>query len=101
MCRYLQLTIFDRDIATFQAGIGDKVATFIQWVSTFVFGAIICLARGWQLTLVILTVAPVAAGVGMVVARVRYFHHSTIKLKLKCESFLQVRVLKELLTLVE
>ena len=46
------------------------MATFIQWVSTFVFGAIICLARGWQLTLVILTVAPVAAAVGVVVSKV-------------------------------
>ena len=49
---------------------GDKVATFVQWVSTFVIGAVICLVTGWQLTLVILCVAPVAALAGAVVARV-------------------------------
>ena len=64
--------IICRDIATFQAGMGDKVATFIQWVSTFIVGAIICLVRGWKLTLVILSVAPVAVIAGSIVARV-YF----------------------------
>ena len=59
-----------RDIATFQAGIGDKIATFIQWVSTFVVGAIICLIRGWKLTLVILTVTPIAAGAGFILSKV-------------------------------
>ena len=62
--------ILCRDVTTLQAGMGDKVATFIQWVSTFVMGAIICLSIGWELTLVILSVAPIAAAIGAVVARV-------------------------------
>ena len=62
---------FFRDIATLQAGMGDKVACFIQWVSCFIVGAIVCLVEGWQLTLVILSVAPVAALSGGVVSRVR------------------------------
>ena len=69
-----------RDVATLQAGMGDKIACFIQWVSCFFVGAIVCLIEGWQLTLVILSVAPVAALSGAVVSRVntdviKYMHY--------------------------
>ena len=68
---YCNFVIFcSPDIASLQAGMGDKVATFIQWVSTFLIGAVICLVTGWELTLVILCVAPIAAFAGAVVAKV-------------------------------
>ena len=59
-----------RDMATYAYGIGDKVATWIQWIFTFIMGGIICLIRGWELTLVLLCVAPIAAVVGVIVAKV-------------------------------
>ena len=61
-----------RDVSVFQRGLGDKMATFIQWVSCFVGGSVICLIRGWKLTLVLLSVAPIAAIVGAIIAMVRY-----------------------------
>ena len=41
-----------------QMGIGDKVFTFVQWVTTFIAGYTVGFVQGWKLTLVILAVAP-------------------------------------------
>lgn len=78
MCQFCPISSLDschviycRDVAVFQRGLGDKMATFIQWVSCFVGGAILCLVRGWKLTLVLLSVAPIAAIIGAIIAVVR------------------------------
>ena len=63
------------DVVTVYNGMGDKVATSLQWVSAFFSGVVLCLYRGWELTLVILTVAPAIALVGGVSGKVR---HSTL-----------------------
>lgn len=47
------------DINLIQAGIGDKLATAVQYISTFVIGIIVGFVYGWELTLLILGVAPV------------------------------------------
>ena len=39
-------------------GIGDKFATTIMWFSTFLAGYILGFVQGWELALVILSVAP-------------------------------------------
>ena len=51
-----------------QQGIGDKVAMVIFNLSTAVVGIIIAFVRGWDLTLVMLAVTPVLAGMGFLVA---------------------------------
>ncbi|KAI0562214.1 ABC transporter type 1 [Gracilaria domingensis] len=46
------------DINLIQGGIGDKLATAVQYLTTFVVGIIIGFAYGWKLTLVVLAVTP-------------------------------------------
>ena len=46
------------DIMKLQMGIGDKIFTFAQWVTTFIAGYTVGFVQGWKLTLVILAVAP-------------------------------------------
>ncbi len=52
-------------------GIGDKIATFVQWVTTFFAGYTVGFIQGWQLTLVILAVAPLMVITVGVIAVVR------------------------------
>lgn len=47
------------DINMIQAGIGDKLATAVQYVTTFAVGVIVGFIKGWSLTLVILAVTPI------------------------------------------
>ena len=39
-------------------GFGDKFGNTIQYVTTFIGGVIVAFAKGWKLTLVILSVSP-------------------------------------------
>ena len=52
-------------------GIGDKLATVIQWVTTFLGGYVIGFSQSWKLTLVILAVAPLLFVNAIFVVRVR------------------------------
>lgn len=47
------------DINLIQAGVGDKLATAVQFLSTFAAGIVVGLVKGWKLTLLILGVTPV------------------------------------------
>ena len=59
MGRLLTHTAFpSSDIMKIQLGIGDKIATFVQWVTTFFAGYTVGFIQGWELTLIILAVAP-------------------------------------------
>lgn len=49
------------DINQIHEGIGDKVSTFLQWFSSAISSFIIGFVYGWQLTLVMLSVAPLLA----------------------------------------
>lgn len=40
---------------------GDKVATFLHYMATFVAGLVLGFVRGWKLTLVIISVCPLIA----------------------------------------
>lgn len=53
------------DINLIQAGIGDKLATAVQYISTFVVGIVVGFAYGWRLTLLILGVTPLLLVSGM------------------------------------
>ena len=59
------------DIEKIQAGIGDKVAVFLQYFSTFVAGYIIAFAYSWKLALVVASVLPVIAFLSGIIATVR------------------------------
>lgn len=54
------------DINLIQAGIGDKLATATQYISTFFIGIIIGFIYGWRLTLVVLAVTPLLVAAGSV-----------------------------------
>ena len=60
------------DIEKIHDGIGDKVALFIQWISTFFGGFIIGFIKDWRLTLVLIVFTPflVLCGAAFSVVRV-------------------------------
>ncbi|XP_062617340.1 ATP-dependent translocase ABCB1-like isoform X1 [Saccostrea cucullata] len=51
------------DINKIHLGIGDKMGTFVQWMAGFFAGFTIGFIYGWKLTLVILAITPLLAGV--------------------------------------
>ena len=53
-----------------QEGIGDKLANFFQWFSTFVTGFLIGFVYGWKLTLVIIAVSPLLVTCGVIFSKV-------------------------------
>jgi ATP-binding cassette, subfamily B (MDR/TAP), member 1 len=57
------------DVDLIQDGIGDKVGSAVQFLSTCVVGIIISFVHSWKLTLVILAIAPVLAAFGAVFAK--------------------------------
>ena len=54
------------DIEKIHAGIGDKAALFLQWMSTFVAGFVVGFAKEWRLTLLILALTPFLAICGLI-----------------------------------
>jgi ABC-type bacteriocin/lantibiotic exporter with double-glycine peptidase domain len=46
------------DVNKIKDGIGDKLGSALQFTSTFVIGVLISLAKGWKLTLVVLSISP-------------------------------------------
>jgi ABC-type multidrug transport system fused ATPase/permease subunit len=58
------------DVNLIQAGIGDKVGSAIQFLSSALVGFIIAFIYSWKLTLVILSVTPILALCGAVFAQV-------------------------------
>ena len=52
-------------------GIGDKLAIFIQWVTTFFAGFTVGFSREWRLTLVIFGLTPFLAISGAFMTKVR------------------------------
>ncbi|XP_013148516.1 PREDICTED: multidrug resistance protein homolog 49-like [Papilio polytes] len=59
------------DVEKYREGIGEKVAMFVYLVMSFVTAVIISLVYGWELTLVILSCAPVIIATTAVVAKVQ------------------------------
>lgn len=53
-------------------GFGDKVATFVQWVATFIGGYCIGFVSGWKLTLVTISMSPLLVIVGSLLGRVSF-----------------------------
>ncbi len=51
----------DSDCKLIQEGMSDKVSTVIQYLSTFIAGAVVGFIQGWQLTLVLASITPLLA----------------------------------------
>ena len=54
-----------------QDGIGEKLGIFIYLITTFVASIIMSFVKGWKLTLVVLSCAPVIIIAQAIVAKVR------------------------------
>jgi ATP-binding cassette subfamily B (MDR/TAP) protein 1 len=59
------------DINKIKEGIGDKLANFFQWFTTFMTGITIGFVNGWLLTLVILAVSPLLVICAALMTKVR------------------------------
>lgn len=58
------------DLDKVQAGIGDKLSIFFQWITTFFAGLVIGFVVDFRLTLVILGITPFLAIAAFVMAKV-------------------------------
>ncbi|CAC5380494.1 ABCB1 [Mytilus coruscus] len=62
-------TRFSEDMHVILDGMGDKVATMIQWVTTFIAAFIIAFISGWKLSLASVAFCPVLVVVGAFMTR--------------------------------
>lgn len=60
-----------RDMERLNDGFGDKMATFIQWVATFIGGYANGFIAEWKLTLVVISVSPLIVIATAVMSRVK------------------------------
>ena len=58
------------DIEKIQAGIGDKLALFLQYLTTFVTGFVIAYSINWKLALVLSIMLPLLTAMAFLIARV-------------------------------
>ena len=69
------------DLDKVQAGIGDKLSIFFQWITTFFAGLVIGFVVDYRLSLVILGVTPflvVAAFIMAKVCSLEFIRHCTV-----------------------
>lgn len=52
---------FYSDLERVREGIGDKFSMLIQYFATFLVGFVVGFMKGWQLTLVIMSLTPLLA----------------------------------------
>lgn len=58
------------DVEKIQSGIGDKVAVFLQYLSSFVANYVIAFVLNWKLALVCVVVLPIFIALGIATAKV-------------------------------
>lgn len=58
------------DIEKIQSGIGDKVALFLQYFTTFLAGFVIGYATNWKLALVVSVMLPILTVMAATIAKV-------------------------------
>jgi ATP-binding cassette subfamily B (MDR/TAP) protein 1 len=63
-------TRLTQDVTKYEVGIGSKVSLAVAWVMTFLFGMILCLIKGWQLTLIMCIMLPIAALLSGITGRI-------------------------------
>ena len=59
------------DIEKIQSGIGDKVAVFLSYFSTFIAGYVIAFVYSWKMALVVMTMLPLIFFVAAAFSKVR------------------------------
>jgi len=59
----------NEDSLAVQAAIGDKLALFMQHMTTFLVGYLVAFSKGWDMTLVMLGVLPFLAIIGAILAK--------------------------------
>jgi ATP-binding cassette subfamily B (MDR/TAP) protein 1 len=64
----LLLQGLNEDCSTVQAAVGEKVSMFVFMMSTAISGIAIAFTRGWDMTLVLLSLLPVLAGTGFAIS---------------------------------
>lgn len=67
---------FSRDMHLIYDGMGDKIATFFQWTTTFVVSFIIAFISGWKLALATVAFCPLIILIGGTLTRVRDVYYS-------------------------
>lgn len=68
--------VFSRDMHLIYDGMGDKIATFFQWTTTFVVSFIIAFISGWKLALATVAFCPLIILIGGTLTRVRDVYYS-------------------------
>ena len=59
-----------RDVEKIQSGMGDKVAAFLQYFTTFISGFIIGFVVNWKLALVVSVSLPILSVMGVILTKV-------------------------------
>lgn len=63
-------TRLTQDVTKFEVGIGSKVSLAVAWIMTFLIGMILDLISGWQLTLIMCAMLPIAAILSGITGRI-------------------------------
>ena len=63
------------DVNKIREGIGDKVASFLQWTSCCLCGVIMGLIYGWKLALIMVAISPLLIVAGGALTYVRTFRY--------------------------
>lgn len=67
------------DVENIQSGIGDKIAIFLQYFSTFIASFLLGFAINWKLALVVSVTFPVLSVMGAILTKVNLiFNQFTI-----------------------
>ena len=61
------------DIEKIQAGIGNKLALFLQYITSFITGFVVAFAVNWLLAIVVSVMLPLLAVTAFLIARVCLF----------------------------
>ncbi|BFZ01115.1 hypothetical protein BsWGS_04154 [Bradybaena similaris] len=61
---------FSEDVNKIAEGMGDKMAVFAQWMSTWLAAYVMAFTRSWKLTLVVIICSPLLAFFGSTIVRV-------------------------------
>jgi ABC-type multidrug transport system fused ATPase/permease subunit len=71
MCTYTPIAYFDySDVEKIHSGIGDKVAVFLQFFTTFIACFVIALVTNWKLALVVSVSLPALVLMGVLLTKV-------------------------------
>ena len=73
--RVHSLCVTCSDVEKIQSGIGDKVALFLQYSSTFIAGFVIGYATNWKLALVVSVMLPILSIMAALIAKVHVWLH--------------------------